>query len=136
MAGWILRALGQMTGAPIPLRATGDGALLVTDAGGGGNAPPPTEVFAFDNRSGDIAVGGTSQLAAPADTTRMLLIQNPADETEPLYYQFNAAAEIAGTSPELAPGQAALFDRVVPSTEIFVNAATTGHRFIILRGID
>lgn len=85
------------------------------------------------NRSGTIAAGTTSQVAAAANNDRRFLyIQNASTASEPLYIEFGAVATINTTSIELAVGASVLFDSCVPVGSVNVNATTTGHRYFIL----
>lgn len=88
--------------------------------------------------SGTITVGGTSQIALNGDNSRLWLVcENPIAATEPLYIDFgpNFPATINDVSIELAPGGSLSFlGNSVPTEQINVNAATTGHRFICMAG--
>ena len=94
----------------------------------------------YTNRSGSIAVGGTSQqLAAANGARRRLFIQNPATiagqtiaAAESLFINFTTAAGVNdGVSIELQPGQSFDTGQGPISTEVVnVNAATAAHRFI------
>lgn len=87
--------------------------------------------------SGTITTGGTSQTACAVDQTcSYVLIQNPFAEVETLFVNFGAAASLtAAGSINLAPGGNILFEgEFVPVNDIRVNAATTGHKFVIKKG--
>lgn len=100
---------------------------------------PPAS--AGNERNGTIAVGGTSQVLAPANAARQrIIIQNPfsvAGEggipaAETLYVRFGGAAGVDnGTSFEIFPGGS--YDSAagpVYNGAINVTAATAGHKFI------
>lgn len=134
----ILRAMLGPTdspgGRPTALRCSEDGALLTESVGGAGGTTVPVDVFG-NPASNTITAAGVSQQILNSNSGRQILIlQNPSTETEPLYYNFGSAADIEGTSPELAPGQTALFDIAVPTTTVHVIAATMGHRFYAKEG--
>lgn len=90
-----------------------------------------TRVTNMVDRSGTITAGGVSQQVMPVNGNRGLLVcQNPASATEPLYIDFTRNATTT-TSIELNPGGS--FSAIgvgVPTTAVNVIAATTGHRFI------
>ena len=93
------------------------------------------------NYSLALTLGGTSQVAINANGARKrLLIMNPATAAgqgiagaESAFFNFGSAAGVNnGTSFELLP--AAAWDSAggpIPTDSVTVNAATTGHRFII-----
>lgn len=98
------------------------------------NFGPGLDLFVA-NKSSTITAGGTAQDAAAANSNRAwLLVQNPATETEPLYVDFGADAAVDGTDLTLAPGAAVVLDIHCPTGRISVNAATTGHKFIVKEG--
>lgn len=95
----------------------------------------------FTDRSGNITVGGTSQILAAANAARKLIqIENPATAlgqniaaAESLFINFTAGAGVNnGTSFELTPGGywPPAGQNVITTEAITVNAATTGHRWI------
>jgi hypothetical protein len=90
-----------------------------------------------DRCSGSIAVGGTSQIAANGDNSRVwLVVQNPINATEPLFVDFGPNHLASSTlSTQLAPGgSVSFFGGVVPIQQVNVNAATSGHTFICETG--
>lgn len=94
---------------------------------------------ALSNASGIVAAGGTAQTALAADTDRFyLFIQNPTTktggttETESLWFDIGSTAVLFQPSIELAPGQSICYETAyIPTGEISVKAATTGHQFVI-----
>jgi len=87
--------------------------------------------------SGTVTNGTTSQQVAPLTLYRKyILIQNPVGATETLFFNFGAAASVAGGSIGLAAGQ--IYERAgptfVPTDAINVTATTTGHAFTIKVG--
>lgn len=93
----------------------------------------------FTNKSGTIAVGGTSQQITPVNLNRKkIIIENPATAAgqgiaaaESLFINFTAAAGVNnGTSIELLPGGSYDSGTTITTEAINVNAATTGHVFI------
>jgi hypothetical protein len=90
-----------------------------------------------DRCSGTVTTGGVSQIASNGDGARTwLVVQNPPSATEALYVDFGPNHLASTTlSTELAPGGSISFVAgVVPSGQINVTAATTGHRFICFAG--
>lgn len=85
---------------------------------------------------GTITTGGTSQQASTSFSQRTYVyVQNPISATEPLSITFGGVAPLpgAGNAFELAPGGTFSMngnDGTLFTGSIFVNAATTGHRFI------
>lgn len=97
---------------------------------------PPTTGATVTNHSGDIAVGGTSQIAIAANADRLgWSIQNPVTNpnTESLYIDFGVAADPA-TSFEIPPGgmltNADIFGDVVFTGQIQIVGATAGTVYI------
>ena|SRR5271157_2057254 len=86
------------------------------------------------DRSGTIAIGGTSQAAALANNNRSWLwIQNPSANAESLFVNFTLpASPTLGNSIELAPGEH--IEMRVPgfitTEQINVNALSAGHAYI------
>lgn len=81
--------------------------------------------------SSTIATGGATQQALAATQRQYLLIENPTTETEALYVNFGAIANLTN-SISIAPGGSLTFETgVVPGQTVNVLAATTGHRYII-----
>lgn len=81
--------------------------------------------------SGTITAGGSSQLALAASQRQYLLIHNPTTAVEPLLVNFGVAAA-ATNSIHLAPGGTLTFETgLVAAQDVTVNAATTGHVFVI-----
>lgn len=91
------------------------------------------------DRSGALAVAGTSQSAAAANGARKrFFIQNPSTAAgqgiagaESLFVNFTTAAGVNnGTSIELTAGQSLDLAMAVTTEQINVNAVTVGHRWI------
>jgi len=84
------------------------------------------------DKSGTLTTGGTAQTAAAARNQRaFLLIQNPENETENLFFSVDTTAVADSPSISLAPGDGVIFDQVVPTGAVSVIAATTGHQFTV-----
>lgn len=101
----------------------------------GGTQPAPLAVTPTD-KGGTITVGGTSQTAIAANTSRKgCWIQNPVNATEDLYVSSTAAAVTTAGTPDdadLGPGGSwsCVQGGVVIQTAIRVNAVTATHAFI------
>jgi hypothetical protein len=83
------------------------------------------------NRSGTITAGGVAQTLAAANASRhYLLVQNPSNATESLWYNFTTAAVVGQPSIELMPGEGFVMETGFCSTEaVSVIAATTSHAY-------
>lgn len=88
---------------------------------------------AYVTKSGTIVNGGTSQQVIAANAARKgLVIENPSSESESLFVEFGAAADTGGTSIELLPGGSLDQNaRIVSTQSVNLNAATTGHKYIV-----
>jgi hypothetical protein len=86
--------------------------------------------------SGTIAAGGVSQIATPGDAARAwLVIENPITATEPLLVGFGPSEPATTGVTEIgAGGSMSFLAGVVPSGQVKVSAATTGHRYICRTG--
>ena len=124
LAIWYVTAPGSVTGT---VAVTGTVTTVATKG-------------AFTNRSGSIAVAGTSQQLAAANGARnFLIIENPSDTTgqnvaniESLFINFTAVAAVDdGNSIEIMPGGSLIIGPGFVTTELVnVSAATIGHRYI------
>ncbi len=94
-------------------------------------AAPQAGVYV--DRSGAVALGGTSQnLCAANGNRKRLFVQNPPSATESLFINFTAAASSAGgtSSIELVAGASFDSGQGPISTELVtITAATTAHAF-------
>lgn len=112
-----------------------DSAILVSTTN-----PLPTAFsavlrIAITNRSGQISTGGTAQQAAATNASRnYLLIQNPSNAGESLWYSLDTIAVAASPAIELQPGQSYESTNVVPTGAVSVIAATTGHKYTVKEG--
>lgn len=87
----------------------------------------------YTRTSGTITAGGTSQEALTTDpSTKEVVVFNPSTETETLNVGIGEAAANDGTSIGVMPGTALVVNTI---QSINVNAATTGHKFVILKGV-
>ena len=86
--------------------------------------------------AGTVTAGGTSQHIAPRNPKRdLLILQNPAGETGPLFYNFGSEAEVDACM-SLAPDERIQFDEKcgVPGETINVTATDSGHAFVLMLG--
>lgn len=122
-----------------------DGTKAVVQTTGAGTDGDPyrpavgitPDLGALTNRSGTIAVGGTSQQIMAANTSRRyLMVQNPIAASEPLFVNFGAVASAAATSYELAAGQMIEFSSpgFIPTGTVNAVAATGAHAFVAKEG--
>lgn len=128
-----LKPLVILLNVPMPMTQYGPVSLTVTNVN-------PAQGTMTD-RSGSLAVAGTSQLLAAANGARkLLMIENPATAAgqgiaaaESLFVNATAAATVnGGNSFEILPGGYWPPGNVnVTSTDLFnVNAATVGHKWV------
>lgn len=113
--------------------------MRTTEAGGIHTAhhilDGPVQISQMVDASGAITVGGSPQVAVPANAARKLLIvQNPNAAGEILYLEFNADATMSGNSLEFQPGEGYIFDMTVWTGSVSVIAFTTGHKYIMKEG--
>lgn len=94
----------------------------------------------MNDASGSITAGGTAQTALSAGASRVFLrVENPPSATESLFVRYNGGdASTNSSTPnstELAPGASdeysAAMGGFVPTGQVSVIAATTGHKFVI-----
>jgi len=91
----------------------------------------PVFVGDFEDRSGTVAVGGTSQQLAAANANRRgLIVQNPTSQLGSIWINFGAAAAADLTSIEIAPGGQWQSGSYVTTQAVNIVAADTGHVFI------
>lgn len=87
---------------------------------------------ALTDRSGTIAAGGTSQVAAALNASRKyLFIENP-DTAEDLWFNFGTAAVVGQPSLKLLPGGSWESPAsYIPTGSLNVIAATIAHQFVV-----
>ena len=105
---------------------TSTGALAVANADGTTVGSGP--LSAGTDRSGSITVGGTAQVLAAANTSRIALVGQNIDPSEDMWLNEvggNATANTAGSI--LVPAKATF--SVDSNRAISIVAATTGHKF-------
>lgn len=108
----------------------GDDGKLVLGSGGS----PPSG--ALTDRSGTVTTGGTAQNAMVANASRKyLLLRNPLEETETLWFDLTATAVAASPSIRLDPGDTFVMEGSFVSTQaLSIFAATTGHKWTAKEG--
>lgn len=109
-------------------------AIIVLAAGQGWAQTPAV----YNDCSGSVTVGGTSQQVLAANVNRhYLFIENPSTAVsgvaaESLFANNDSAATLTGTSDELTNlgTKSYSFPGFVPTGTVNVNATTTGHKFV------
>lgn len=84
----------------------------------------------YVDRSGTIAAGGSSQVAAAANSGRRYLLIENVSASEDLWVDFGTAA--VATQPSiLIPVKTSWEPPFVPTGSVNVLAATTGHAYVV-----
>lgn len=90
---------------------------------------------AFNDASGDLTAGGTSEEVLPQNQGRQYLFIQNVDDTNPLWVDFGKAAVTDQPSiciPALDVLEFSIAGTgVVPTASVNVIAATTGHPFVV-----
>lgn len=97
-------------------------------------ARPTTITYAAPSGSTTITLGGTAQvLTAAGEIVNTLLVVNPTGATEVLYVDpVTTASPTGATSIPIPAGGSQAFGAATGAVSVY--AATTGHKFVALRG--
>jgi len=122
---------GGIANAVAPTLTAGTQSSLLLDLAGNLKVAvnPVSSAIVSNSVSGSITAGGTAQVLVAANPNlKKLIVQNPTNATESIFIDFGAYTS-DDVALEIEPGQKLILDGAVPSDAIYINAATTGHKF-------